>query len=101
MSHHDGGYDRDERITVGQQSVGGLGAAVALSVGRSDALQERGGRGVTPCGLLLHLLLDVVLYDVAFVVFTHRGGARDPQRTQEGAWTRWTELFANKRVTAD
>ncbi|KAA8592468.1 hypothetical protein FQN60_017923, partial [Etheostoma spectabile] len=90
VSHHDGGDDGDESITVGQQSVGGLGAAVALSVGRSDALQERGGSCVAPRAFLLHLLLDVVLYDFAAVVFPHRGGAKGPQRTQEGPWTRWT-----------
>ncbi len=102
MSYHDGGDDGDEGIAVGQQSVGGLGAAVALSVGRSDALQERGGGGsVAPRAFLLHLLLDVVLYDVAVVVSPHRGGAKGAHRTQQRAWTRRTELFANNRVTAD
>ena len=87
--YHDGGDDGDERIAVGQQSVGGLGAAVALTVGRSDALQERGGGGcVAPRGPLLHLLLDVVLDDVAVVVGLHGGGARGPQRTERGPWTR-------------
>lgn len=74
VSHHDSGDNGDEGIAVGQQSVGGLGAAVALSVGRTDALREGGGgRSVAPRPSLLHLLLDVVLYDVAVVVFPHRG----------------------------
>lgn len=101
MSYHDSSDDGDEGITVGQQPVGGLGAAVALSVGRTDALQERGGRCVAPRPFLLHLLLDVVLNDVAVVVFPHRGGARGPERTQRRPYTWRTELFANKQESAD
>lgn len=60
----------------------GLGAAVARAVGRTDALQERGGRSVAPRLLLLHLLLDVVLDDVAVVVvFPHDGGVRGAEQT--------------------
>lgn len=75
LSYHDGGDDGDEGVAVGQQSVGGLGAAVALSVERRDALC------VAPRALLLHLLLDMVLYDVAVVVARHGGGATGAQRT--------------------
>lgn len=75
VSYHDSGDNGDESIAVGQQSVGGLGAAVALSLGRTDALQEGGGSCVAPRTFLLHLLLDVMLYDVAVVVFPHPGGA--------------------------
>lgn len=75
-SHHDGSDDGDEGVAEGQQSVGGLGAAVGLSVGRT--LHERPS--------LLHLLLNVVLYYVAVVVFLHR--AAPPQSTA---------LFVNKR----
>lgn len=82
--------------------MGGLRAAVALSVGRSGALQERGGGGcVAPRVFLLHLLLGVVLYDVAVFVFPHRGGAKGPQRTQRVPWTQPAGLFANSRVAAD
>lgn len=77
--YHYGGDDGDEGVAVGQESVGGRGAAQGLSVGRSDALREQGGGGggggggsAAPRLLLLHLLLDVVLYDVAVL---HRGGA--------------------------
>lgn len=61
-SHHDSSDDGDEGVAEGQQSVGGLGAAVGLSVGRT--LHEHSS--------LLHLLLNVVLYYVAVVVFLHR-----------------------------
>lgn len=71
--------------------MGGLGAAVSVSVGRSYAVQERGGGRVTPCVFLLHVLLDVVLYDVAVVVSLHRGGATGAQVTQREPW----------RLTAD
>ncbi len=82
--------------------MGGLGAAVALSVGRSDALQERGGRGcVAPRAFLLHLLLDVVLYDVAVVVFPHLMRAVGPQRTQRRPWTPQTDVFSNSGTAAD
>lgn len=85
MKYHHGGDDGDEGVAVGQQSLGGLGAAVAISVGRSDALRERRGGGcVTPRLVLLHLLLQVVLYDVAVVVSLHRRGARGPQVSQTG-----------------
>ncbi|MEQ2164531.1 hypothetical protein GOODEAATRI_007661 [Goodea atripinnis] len=63
-------------LPEGQQSVGGLGAAVALSLGRTEALQQRGGHGVDPRCFLLHLLLNVVLYDVAVVVLPHPGRSR-------------------------
>lgn len=99
MSYHDGSDDGDEGITVGQQSVGGLGAAVARAVGRTDALQERGGRSVAPRLFLLHLLLDVVLDDVAVVVvFPHRGGARGAEsRAETTDAPPCSELFANNR----
>lgn len=101
LNYHHGCDDGDECVAEGQQSVGGLGTAVALSVGRSDALQERGGGGCFALrGLLLHLLLDVVLYDVAVVVSPHCGGATGPQRTQRGPWTQPTGLFANRRTAA-
>lgn len=80
--HHDGGDDGDEGIAVGQQPVGGLGAAVGVSAGRSDAVQERGGGRVTPRFFLLHLLLDVVFYNLALVVSLHPGGATAPRVTQ-------------------
>lgn len=74
FSHHDRGDDGDECVAVGQQSVGGLGSSVGPPVWRTDAPQEGGGRGVAPGGPLLHLLLDVVLDDVAVVVSLHDGG---------------------------
>lgn len=87
LNYHHGCDDGDECVAEGQQSVGGLGAALALSVGRSDALHERGGGGcLAPRGFLLHLLLDVVLYDVAVVVSPHCGGAKGPQRTPSAPW---------------
>lgn len=91
--HHDGGDDGDEGIAVGQQPVGGLGAAVSVSVGRTDAVQERGGGSVTPRFFLLHVLLDVVFYNVAVVVSLHRGGATGPQVTQREPCTRPTDCL--------
>lgn len=88
VHYHDGGDDGDEGIAVGQQPVGGLGAAGSGPVGRSYAVQERGGGRVTPCVFLLHVLLGVVFYDVAVVVSLHRGGATGPQVTQREPWTR-------------
>lgn len=97
MCHHDGGDDGDEGIAVGQQPVGGLGAPPGLSLRRTDAVQE-GGRGrVTPRFLLLHVLLDVVFYDVAVVVALHRGGATGPQVTQREPCTLPTGCFQNSR----
>ena len=100
--YHDSGDDGDEGIAVGQQPVGRLGAAVAVSVGRSDAPRERGGGGscVAPRALLLHLIVDVVLNDVAGVVPLHGGGATGRQRTQRGPWTQPAWLFANTRTAA-
>lgn len=70
VSHHDGGDDGDERVAVGQQPVGGLRAS--LPVGRGHAARARGG-GAAPRALLLHLLLDVVLDDLAVGGVRHRG----------------------------
>lgn len=65
--------------------MGGRGAAQGLSVGRSDALREQGGGGggggggsgsAAPRLLLLHLLLDVVLYDVAVLHREELHGSR-------------------------
>lgn len=81
VNYHHGRDDGDEGVAEGQQSLGGLRAAVVLSVGRGGALRERGGGGgLAHRGRLLHLLLDVVLYDVAVVVSPHCGGAKGPQR---------------------
>lgn len=106
--YHDGGDDGDEGVAVGQESVGGRGAAQGLSVGRSDALREQrggggggggGSRSAAPRLLLLHLLLDVVLYDVAVL---HPGGATREQGTRTGPWRRSFQpaLFANSRGTS-
>lgn len=92
--YHDGGDDGDEGIAVGQQPVGGLGTAVSVSVDRSHAVHERGGGRVTPRSFLLHVLLVVVLYNVAVVVSLHGGGATGAQVTQREPWTLRT-LFAN------
>lgn len=97
--HHDGGDDGDEGIAVGQQPVGGLGAAVRVSVGRSDAVQERGGGRVTPRLFLLHVLLDVVFYDVAVVVSLHRGGPTGPQVTQREPCTLPTDCFQTVAIS--
>lgn len=97
MRYHDGGDDGDEGVAVGQQPVGGLGPAVSASVGRTSAVQGGGGGRVHPCVFLLHLLLDVVFYDVAVVVSLHGGGATGPQVTQRGPWT----LTADTRDTRD
>lgn len=77
--------------------MGRLGPAVSISVGRSSAVQERGGGRVNPCVFLLHVLLDVMFYDVAVVVSLHRGGATGPQVTQRRPWT----LTADIRDTMD
>lgn len=80
--YHDGGDDGDEGIAVGQEPVGGLGTAAGVSV------QERGGGSAAPPGLLLlHVLLHVVLDNVAVVVSLHRGGATGAQVTQRRPWT--------------
>lgn len=73
--YHDGGDDGDEGIAVGQQAVGGLGAAASVSVGRRHAAQERGGGRLAPGLFLLRILFDVVLYNVTVVVPLHRGAA--------------------------
>lgn len=72
--HHDSGDDGDERITVGEQAVRGLCAAVSLLLRRRQALQE-GIRVIPRFPSLLHFLVIVVLDYFAFVVFSHdRGG---------------------------
>lgn len=63
--------------------MGGLGAAGSVSVGRSPAVQQRGGPHLAPCVFLLHVLLGMVFYDVAVVVSLHRGGARGVQLAQQ------------------
>lgn len=81
VNYHHGRDDGDEGVAEGQQSVGGLRTALVLSVGRSDALRGGGVGSRAPRRLLLHLLLDVVLYDVAVVVVPpHCGGDKGPQR---------------------
>lgn len=99
LQYHDGGDDGDEGVAVGQQAVRGRGAAEGPSVGRRDALREqRGGGGgggggrrrcscccLAPRLLLLHLLLDVVLYDVA--VIHAAGGASGDVGGAAGAAT--------------
>lgn len=100
LQYHDGGDDGDEGVAVGQQAVRGRGAAEGPSVGRRDALREqRGGGGgggrrrrrrscccLAPRLLLLHLLLDVVLYDVA-VIHAAGGAAGDVGGAAGGAAT--------------
>lgn len=81
--YHDGGDDGNEGVAVGQQAVRRRGAAQGPSYGRRDALREqRGGRGgggrcrcSAPRLLLLHLLFDMVLYDVAVFHAAGGGGA--------------------------
>lgn len=78
--HHYSGDDRDERITVGEQAVWGLRAAVSVPLRRRDAFQK--GMGVIPRRpSLLHLLVIVVLDYFASIIFSHDRG---------GVWCHWT-----------
>lgn len=94
LLYHDGGDDGDEGVAVGQQAVRRRGAAQGPSYGRRDALREQrcGGGGAgggcrcrcsAPRLLLLHLLLDMVLYDVA--VFHAAGGGAAEGEAARGA----------------
>ena len=90
-SHHDSSDDGDESIAVGQQPVGGLGAARLLPLGRTDAGRERGGGGgVAPRLLPLHRLLDLLLDDVFMSL--HGGGAQRSSGGPHGALRSHTEL---------
>lgn len=78
--HHYSGDDGDERITVGEQAVWGLRAAVSVPLRRRDAFQK--GMGVIPRRpSLLHLLVIVVLDYFASIIFSHDRG---------GVWCHWT-----------
>lgn len=56
---------------------------------------------MAPGGPLLHLLLDMVLYDIAVVVYPHGGGATGPQRAKQVPWSQPAGMFANSRMAAD